>query len=177
MLTPDAMKEQNIGISLYYKPGIGLALLRNEILGPNRFDYAFKEYIRRWAYKHPTPMDFFRTMDNVSGENLSWFWKAWFVENYKLDQSIVSVAYENNKPSQGAVLTIANLNQMAMPVHISYETKSGTKGTLKLPVEIWNNTHTWKVKLPVTEALQRIELDEERVFPDMDFGNNVWRGN
>jgi hypothetical protein len=177
MLTPDAMKEQNIGISLYYKPGIGLALLRNEILGPNRFDYAFKEYIKRWAYKHPTPMDFFRTMDNVSGENLSWFWKAWFVENYKLDQSIVSVAYENNKPSQGAVLTIANLNQMAMPVHISYETKSGTKGTLKLPVEIWNNTHTWKVKLPVTEALQRVELDEERVFPDMDFGNNVWRGN
>jgi hypothetical protein len=177
MLTPDAMKEQNIGIALYYKPGIGLALLRNEILGPNRFDYAFKEYIRRWAYKHPTPMDFFRTMDNVSGENLSWFWKAWFVENYKLDQSIVSVAYENNKPSQGAVLTIANLNQMAMPVHISYETKSGTKGTLKLPVEIWNNTHTWKVKLPVTEALQRVELDEERVFPDMDFGNNVWRGN
>lgn len=177
MLTPDAMKEQNIGLALYFKPGIGLSLLRNEILGPDRFDYAFREYIKRWAYKHPTPMDFFRTMDNVSGENLSWFWKAWFVENYKLDQSIVSVTYENNKPSQGAIVTIANLDQMAMPVHISYETKTGTKGSIKLPVEVWNNTHTWKVKLPTNEELERVELDENKVFPDMNFANNVWNGN
>jgi hypothetical protein len=122
-------------------------------------------------------MDFFRTMDNVSGENLGWFWKAWFVENYKLDQSIVSVTYENNKASQGAVVTIANLDRMAMPVHISYETKSGKKGLLKLPVEIWNNTNTWKVKLPTSEELERVELDAAKVFPDMDFGNNVWKNN
>ena len=176
MLTPDAMKEQNIGISLYYKPGIGLSILRNEILGPDRFDYAFKEYIKRWAYKHPTPTDFFRTMDNVCGENLSWFWKGWFVENYKLDQSIVSVTYENNNTSQGAIVTIANLEQLAMPVHISYETISGNTGKIQLPVEIWNNTATWKVKLPVTEALQRVELDKERVFPDINFRNNLWKG-
>ena len=177
MLTPDAMREQNIGLALYFKPGIGLTLLRNEILGPGRFDYAFKEYIKRWAYKHPTPMDFFRTMDNVAGENLSWFWKGWFVENYRLDQSIVSVTYQDNKATEGAIVTIANLDQMAMPVYISYETKSGTKGTLKLPVEVWNNTNTWKVKLPTTEELQRVELDAEKVFPDMDFGNNFWKGN
>ena len=177
MLTPDAMREQNIGLALYFKPGLGLTLLRNEILGPDRFDYAFKEYIKRWAYKHPTPMDFFRTMDNVSGENLGWFWKAWFIENYKLDQALVSVLYEKDAAANGAIVTIANLDQMAMPVYISYETKSGTKGTLKLPVEIWNNTNTWKVKLPTTEELKRVELDEERVFPDMDFANNVWKGN
>jgi aminopeptidase N len=177
MLTPDAMKEQNIGLALYFKPGIGLSLLRNEILGPDRFDYAFKEYIKRWAYKHPTPMDFFRTMDNAAGENLSWFWKGWFVENYKLDQSIVSVTYQDNKAAEGAIVTIANLDQMAMPVYISYETKTGTKGTLKLPVEVWNNTNTWKVKLPTTEELKKVELDAEKVFPDVDFSNNVWKGN
>ena len=177
MLTPDAMREQNIGLALYFKPGLGLTLLRNEILGPDRFDYAFKEYIKRWAYKHPTPIDFFRTMDNVSGENLGWFWKAWFIENYKLDQALVSVQYEKDAAANGAIVTIANLDQMAMPVYISYETKSGTKGTLKLPVEIWNNTNTWKVKLPTTEELKRVELDEERVFPDMNFANNVWKGN
>lgn len=177
MLTPDAMKEGNIGLALYFKPGIGLEILRNEILGPDRFDYAFKEYIKRWAYKHPTPTDFFRTMDNASGENLAWFWKGWFIENYKLDQSIVSVKYENSRPADGAVVTIANLDQMAMPVYITYETKSGTKGTIKLPVEVWNNTNTWKVKLPTKEELQRVELDEEKVFPDMDFGNNVWKSN
>ncbi len=175
--SPDAMKERNIGVALYYKPAVGLELLRNEIIGADRFDYAFREYIKRWAFKHPTPWDFFRTMDNVTGENLSWFWKSWFIENYKLDQSIVSVTYDNDIPGNGADVTIANLEQMAMPVYISYETKSGKKGTLKLPVEVWNNTKVWKVKLPTTETLKKVEIDEAKVFPDMNFGNNVWRGN
>ena len=175
--TPDALREANIGNALYGKPGYGLELLRNEILGPNRFDYAFKEYIKRWAFKHPTPTDFFRSMDNAAGENLSWFWKAWFVENYKFNQSIVAVNYQNNKPEEGAVVTIANLEQMALPINISYETKSGKKGTLKLPVEVWNNTNTWKVKLPTNEELKKVELDAEKVFPDIDFTNNIWKGN
>jgi hypothetical protein len=175
--TPDAMKEQNIGVALYFKPGLGLALLRKEILGPERFDYAFKEYIKRWAFKHPTPWDFFRTMDNAAGEDLKWFWNGWFIENYKLDQSIVSVTYDNNLAGNGAIVTIANLDQMAMPVNISYETKSGKKGILKLPVEVWNNTYIWKVKLPTTEELKRVELDEEKVFPDMNFENNIWKAN
>ncbi len=177
MSTPDALREVNIGNALYRKPGYGLELLRNEILGADRFDYAFKEYIKRWAYKHPTPWDFFRTMDNVSGENLAWFWKSWFVENYLFDQAIISVDYEKNGAYNGAVVTIANLEQMALPVNISYETKSGKKGTLKLPVEIWNNTHTWKVKLPITEELKEVQLDAEHVFPDINFSNNIWIGN
>ncbi|MBK7883636.1 MAG: M1 family metallopeptidase [Chitinophagaceae bacterium] len=175
--TPDALKESNIGTALYFKPGYGLQLLRNEILGPERFDYAFKEYIKRWAYKHPTPWDFFRTMDNVSGENLSWFWKGWFIENYKLDQAIESVKYEKDKPENGAIATIANLDQMAMPVNLTYETVSGEKGKLNLPVEVWNNVAVWKVKLPTTESLKRVEIDAEKVFPDMNFKNNVWNGN
>jgi len=173
-LTPDAMREENIGLALYFKPGLGLGLLRKEILGPDRFDYAFREYIKRWAYKHPTPWDFFRSMDNASGENLSWFWKGWFIENYKLDQAILSVKYEKDDAANGAIVTIGNQDQMAMPVNISYETKSGIKGTLKLPVEVWNNTKTWKVKLPTTEALKKVEIDAEKVFPDMNFANNVW---
>ena len=177
LTTPDAMKEANIGNSLYSKPGYGLELLRNEILGADRFDYAFKEYIKRWAYKHPTPWDFFRSMDNAAGESLSWFWKGWFVENYKLDQAILSVKYEKDDAANGAVVTIANADQMAMPVNISYETKSGVKGTIKLPVEVWNNTNTWKVKLPTTEEVKKIEIDAEKVFPDIDFSNNVWKGN
>ena len=175
--TPDAMKESNIGNQLYYKPSYGLILLRNEILGPERFDYAFKEYIRRWAYKHPTPWDFFRTMENVSGENLSWFWKGWFLENYRLDQAIESVKYEKDEPQNGAVVTITNLDQMAMPVKLTYETTSGEKGSIKLPVEVWNNTAVWKVKLPTTETLKKIEIDEGKIFPDMNFANNVWNGN
>ena len=172
--TPDAMKEANIGASLYYKPAYGLTLLRNNILGPQRFDYAFKEYIKRWAFKHPTPNDFFRTIDNVSGEDLSWFWRGWFVENYKLDQSIKEVTYDAAK---GVIVTLENLDMLAMPVMIGYETVSGIKGTMNLPVEIWNNTATFRIKLPVTEAVKNVTIDPDKVFPDMNYGNNKCSGN
>jgi len=176
MTTPDELKESNIGIALYFKPGYGLELLRNEIVGPVRFDYAFKNYIQKWAYKHPTPWDFFKTMDNATGENLCWFWKAWFVENYRLDQAILSVTYENDNPAEGALVTIANLDQMAMPVVIEYETVKGKKGRIKLPVEIWNNTASWKQQLPTKEKLAKVVIDPDKVFPDMYFANNSWMG-
>ena len=176
LTTPDAMKEANIGIALYFKPGYGLELLRDQILGHERFDYAFRTYIKNWAFKHPTPWDFFRTMENASGEDLAWFWRGWFLENYKLDQAILSVKYENSIPAQGATVTIANLDQMAMPVIMTYETKSGKKGEIKLPAEVWNNTTTWKIKLPVTEELIKVEIDPDKIFPDMNFENNVWTG-
>ena len=174
--TPDAIKEVNIGSALYYKPGYGLELLRDQILGPDRFDYAFKTYIKRWAFKHPTPWDFFRTMENAAGEDLCWFWREWFLENYMLDQAITTVEYENSIPANGAIVSIANLNQMAMPVLLSYETKSGTKGNMKLPVEIWNNTATFKVKIPVTEELKSVTIDADKVFPDINYRNNTWVG-
>ena len=170
--TPDAMKEANIGRLLYSKPGYGLELLRNQIIGPVRFDYAFKTYIQRWAFKHPTPWDFFKTMDNAAGEDLSWFWKAWYIENYKLDQSILSVKDEKGN---GAVVTIGNLEQMAMPVVIEYETTTGAKERIKLPVEIWNNTSVWKVKLPTKDPVTRITIDPDKAFPDVNFQNNTWK--
>jgi hypothetical protein len=175
MNTPDALREANIGNSLYFKPGYGLELLRNEILGADRFDYAFKEYIKRWAYKHPTPWDFFKTMDNVSGEDLSWFWRGWFLENYRLDQAIEKVEYTDSKPAKGAEVTILNLGQMAMPTTLTYETVAGKKGEIKLPVEVWNNTGEWKVKLPTTEEIKKVEIDAKKVFPDMNWENNVWK--
>jgi hypothetical protein len=176
MTSPDAMKEKNIAAALYYKPAYGLTLLREQILGPDRFDYAFRVYIQRWAYKHPTPWDFFRTMENAAGEDLGWFWKEWFIENYRLDQAVAGVRYENDDVKSGAIVTITNLDKMAMPVIIAYETKSGIKGTIKLPVEVWNNTAKWDVKLPTTETLKSVVIDPDKVFPDMDFTNNTWRG-
>ncbi|MFT3681100.1 MAG: M1 family metallopeptidase [Ferruginibacter sp.] len=175
MNTPDAMKEANIGRMLYFKPEYALELLRSEIIGPVRFDYAFKTYIQRWAYKHPTPWDFFRTMENVAGEDLCWFWRSMFLENYKLDQAIVSVAYKNGSEKNGAEVLLANLDQMAMPIILSYETVNGDKGVIKLPVEIWNNTKVFKVNLPVKEKLKTVEIDPDKIFPDMNFDNNKWR--
>ncbi len=170
--TPDAMNEQNIGIALYNKPGYALELLRNVVLGQDRFDYAFRNYIKQWAFKHPTPWDFFRSMDNASGEDLGWFWKSWFLNNNKLDQGIVSV---NNNEDKGALVTLINLEKMAMPVLLHYETESGKIGDMKLPVEIWNNKTTFVVRIPVKEKLKMVEIDKDKLLPDMDFSNNKWQ--
>lgn len=174
MSTPDQLQEFNIGNSLYSKPGYALGLLRDEIIGPDRFDYAFKEYIKAWAYKHPTPWDFFRMIENGTGENLGWFWKGIFIENYKLDQAIEGVQYLSNDPSLGGFVKINNLGQMVMPVYLSYETVGGKKGHLKLPVEIWQNGANWIVKLKTTEALKNVIIDPQHLFPDINPDNNTW---
>ncbi len=174
MSEPDALREVNIGLALYSKPGYALTILRDEILGPERFDYAFQTYIKKWAYKHPTPWDFFRTMENVSGEDLGWFWKGMFIENYKLDQEITEVKYVNNDSTKGALINIVNLDRMAMPVYLSYETESGKTGSVKIPVEVWQNGSKWIVRLNTTESLKSVTIDPEHIFPDSNFDNNIW---
>ena len=175
MILPDALKEFNIGSSLYAKPGYALGLLRKEVLGTERFDYAFRTYIRRWAFKHPSPYDFFRTMENAGGENLGWFWKGMFLENYKLDQSIRKVTYVNDDAAQGALVTIDNLEQMAMPVILQYQVESGKSDTIRIPVEIWQNNSSWVVKLSSTEKIKSVTIDPGKVFPDINYANNIWK--
>lgn len=81
----------NFGPNAYSKPATGLNILRETIMGRKLFDYAFKEYARRWAFKHPTPADFFRTMEDASGEDLDWFWRGWFYSTDVCDISLDSV--------------------------------------------------------------------------------------
>ena len=175
--TPDVLQERNIGIELYMKPGYALTLLRTQILGEDRFDYAFKKYIRDWKYKHPSPYDFFRSIENGAGEDLSWFWRGMFLENYKLDQAISKVDYIGNDAKNGALLTIDNLDQLAMPVIIEFTTKSGKVERKTLPVEIWQNNASWKVRLNTTEELQKVVIDPDHSFPDMNSANNTWKAN
>jgi hypothetical protein len=175
MSIPDALIESNIGNALYRKPGYALDLLRNEIIGPERFDYAFRAYIKRWAYKHPTPWDFFRTIENVAGEDLGWFWKGMFIENYKLDQAIDGVTYVENDATKGSLVIVKNLDKMAMPLYLQYETASGKTGTVKIPVEVWQNGNTWIEKLNTTEKLKSVTIDPGHVFPDVNANNNTWK--
>ncbi|MDX2048028.1 MAG: M1 family metallopeptidase [Chitinophagaceae bacterium] len=172
--TPDGMKEFNIGLALYFKPGYALGLLRDHILGPNRFDYAFKKYIRDWAYKHPTPWDFFRSIENSAGEDLGWFWKSMFMENYRLDQAVTRVEYVNSIPAQGALITVENLDRMVMPVVVQYTTKSGKAERKILPVEIWQNNIALKFRVNTTEEIIKVVVDPDRVFPDYNSANNEW---
>ncbi|AHJ96158.1 M1 family metallopeptidase [Hymenobacter swuensis] len=81
------------GNNAYGKPATGLNILRETIMGRELFDYAFKEYATRWAYKHPTPADFFRTMEDASGVDLDWFWRGWFYSVDKTDIAIDGVKW------------------------------------------------------------------------------------
>jgi hypothetical protein len=81
------------GPNAYTKPATGLNILRETIMGRELFDYAFKEYANRWKFKHPTPADFFRTMEDASGVDLDWFWKGWFYGVEPVDQDLVEVEW------------------------------------------------------------------------------------
>lgn len=174
MSSPDNMKEANIGVLGYYKPSAALVLLREQILGPERFDYAFRTYIERWAYKHPAPDDFFRTMENVSGEDLGWFWRAWFVNNWQLDQGINTIKYIDNDPKNGVYITIENFEKMAMPVTLDIKTKSGKTTRINLPVEIWQRNKDWTFKHNSTEEIESITIDPDHILPDSNESNNSW---
>lgn len=177
MSSPQNMKERNIGTLAYYKPAYGLRLLRDEVIGAERFDRAFRNYVAAWAYKHPTPDDFFRTIENETGENLAWFWRGWFKYNWTLDQAIRSVDYEKLDPKNGAIITIENLQKLAMPVVIEATTESGKKIRKKLPVEIWQRNTSWRFKLKSTEKLTKVVIDPDNVYPDVNPENNVWPKN
>lgn len=174
MSSPDNMKEGSIGYLAYYKPAIGLTLLREQVLGHDRFDRAFKTYIDRWAYKHPTPDDFFRTMENVSGENLNWFWRGWILNNWKLDLAVTDVQYVKNDPKQGALITLDNLEKMAMPVILEIKLKSGKVNRIKLPVEVWERNIRWTFLYPSTEEIISVTSDPYKDLPDSNSANNVW---
>ncbi len=95
-LEPIMTNSENIigfGPNAYDKVATGLNMLRETIMGRELFDQAFKEYSRRWAFKHPTPADFFRTMEDASGEDLDWFWRGWFYSIDAADLSIDTVIY------------------------------------------------------------------------------------
>lgn len=173
---PDVIhNQQNLGIEAYLKPGMALDILREEVLGKDRFDYAFRQYIERWKFKHPTPWDFFNTMSNASGEELGWFWRSWIMNNWKLDQAVRSVQYVDGDPAQGALITIANNRKMAMPVDISITEQNGETGTKELPVEIWQNGATWTFKYPSTSKLQNVVIDPDGNLPDINPANNSWK--
>lgn len=174
MTAPDGMKEAHLGLLAYEKPSSGLIMLREQVLGKERFDKAFRVYTERWAFKHPTPDDFFRTMENVSGEDLNWFWRAWFVNNWSLDQGITKIKYLKNDPKLGALIYIENLEKMAMPVVLEIKTKSGITNRVKLPVEIWQRNTNWVFKNTSTEEIESITLDPDHALPDTNAKNNVW---
>lgn len=171
---PDVTQQGNLGVVAYYKPAVGLKLLRENVLGEARFDSALKYYTHQWAFKHPTPYDFFHCIENAAGESLDWFWRGWFLNNWKIDQAVQDVTYVQNDSTKGSIITIANLEQLPMPVVVEIKEANGKTGRVQLPVEIWQHGGTWKFQYNSTDKVQQVTLDPDKKVPDVNLKNNTW---
>jgi hypothetical protein len=172
MTHPDRHWSRWVGGLNYRKTGLGLYLLREKILGKERFDAAFGDYVRRWAFKHPQPSDFFRTMEDAAGAELSWFWRGWFLESAQLDQAVVGV---NNRGAD-AIVVLDNRGRMVMPVFLRIGYSDGTTEDVDLPVEIWSTTDRWQARIDTGgRAIRSVEIDADGYLPDMNRSNNRWR--
>ncbi|MBL0234330.1 MAG: M1 family metallopeptidase [Chitinophagaceae bacterium] len=172
---PDVIQQDNLGIAAYMKPGQMLTALRDVVLGKERFEAAFREYVARWAFKHPTPWDFFHTIENVSGEDLSWFWRAWVFNSWKLDQTVKEVKYNKGDMTKGAEITISNLEKMAMPVSVIVKETNGNEYKLDLPVEIWQRGPDYTFTVNSTTEIKEVTLDPLKKLPDFNRDNNSWK--
>jgi hypothetical protein len=155
----------------YQKPALMLQLLRFEVMGKERFDAAFREYIKTWSFKHPTPADFFRLMRDHSGMELDWFWRDWIYTTARLDQAVDSVSR-----GSGGITSVhlANRGTMVMPAELSVAFDDGTTTVVKLPVDMWNLGDRFVYRVPGTKAVRSVEIDPRRAMPDIDRANNRW---
>jgi hypothetical protein len=155
----------------YVKPSIALLALRNKVLPPTVFDSAFREYTRRWSFKHPQPADFFRTVETVSGRDLSWFWRGFFYTSAALDQSVESV-----KQVEGATeVTVANLGDAVMPVELELAFDDGTTELVKLPVEIWYDGERYAYRNRSGRSIVGARVNPDGTLPDAIPTNDAWR--
>ena len=172
IMTPADRIRGSLSTTAYTKPGLGLILLRDHIIGRERFDPAFKQYITRWAYKHPTPADFFRSMEDGVGEDLSWFWRSWFYSTETLDQAVDSVASDSG--SIASRVFLRNAGAMPMPVELELVMDDGTTKQLRLPVEVWYGGNRYNLLIPEAKKVVRVTIDPKKLYPDVQRENNVW---
>lgn len=170
----DVVQPYNFGTVLYRKPAVGLQLLRENILGKDRFDSAFKYYMHQWAYKHPTPYDFFHAIENHSGETLDYFWRGWFLNQWKIDFGVTDVRYVNNDPASGSVITVKCYEKLPVPVVIEVKEENGKTNRIKFPVEVWYRGDTWRMAYSSTSGIQQVSVDPERTLMDVDLTDNTW---
>ncbi len=168
MTRADAIEERYRHPVTYFKSALGLVLLREQILGPERFDYALRSFIADWAFKHPSPSDFFRAMESSGGEDLAWFWRGWYMNNWTLDLAVTALAFDHGE----ARITIENRGQLVMPAVVQVVFKDGSTTRMTLPVETWLQKTAYTIRLESTQPVQSVVVDPDHVLPDRDRSNN-----
>jgi hypothetical protein len=159
------------GIASYRKPATLLVALRG-VLGEETFNEAFRTFFETWAYKHPYPSDFFNTFERVSGRDLDWFWYSWYDTTWTLDQAVDQVERRGSE----VAITVADEGKVPMPVHLTVTLANGNAVEREIPVDVWlsGRTATTTTVSVGDAAVERVEIDADHHFPDVNRENNVW---
>ena len=164
------MRDAARTVAAYDKPMVAMHALR-AMLGEDTFLRALREYGRRWTNRHPQPQDFFNTFNDVTGRDLSWFWRTWYYETWTLDQAIAGVERSGDQ----LLVTVADRGTAPMPVRLAITRTDGTTERVEIPVEVWlagQRTAIHAVDNAATVA--KVEIDPEGYFPDLDRANQAW---
>jgi len=171
IMTPPDRLGPLLGFEGYFKPGAGLYVMRQAMLGDStRFDFAFREYIRRWAFRHPTPADFFRTMEDALGEDLSYFWRGWFVRTDRVDLAVDTIIQRTDTGVTRIVLS--SPGTLPMPVDVRVQFNDGSSDRIRMPAEAWymGPRYIWVRRFP--KPVAAVELDPDLWLPDVNRANN-----
>ncbi len=157
-------------VASYDKQATIMVALRG-LLGEQKFMEAYREYGRRWINKHPTPFDFWNTFNEVSKRDLSWFWRTWYFETWVLDQAITTVT----QGGPDLEITIEDFGLAPMPVRLAITYGDGTVERKEVNVDPWlSGARRFIVQMKARTTVVKVEIDPERVFPDINRGNQVW---
>jgi aminopeptidase N len=174
MTAPDNIDPNALGAIGYRKPAVVMLTLRNHVVGRDTFDAAFREYIRAWSFKHPTPGDFFRTIENSTGEDLSWFWRAFFYTTDVLDIGIDSVSMRTADGEQFAVIELRRNTSIPFPVRLRLAYADGTTQDVSLPVNIWARGNRFEAVVPARARVVGVRLWPDPSVPDWNSANDTW---
>jgi hypothetical protein len=174
MTPPDRIDASALGAIGYRKPGAVLLALRDNVIGRDAMDRAMREYVTRWSFKHPTPGDFFRTVENISGQDLSWFWNAFFYGTDVLDIAVDNVSMRQTAGRNVAVISLRRATSIPFPVTMRLKFSDQTTRDVRLPVEIWDRGDRYTAEIPVTRTVTGVRLWPDPTVPDWNSGNDVW---
>lgn len=197
-IAPIMSKGDNVysfGSNAYGKPATGLWMLRQTIMGPELFDHAFKTYAKRWKFKHPTPADFFRSMEDASAMDLDWFWRGWFYTTDVTDIGIKGVKKFSTTETEKTVDFVEDTSEglgfaqthdkyhyeitynkpggLVMPIIVEFTYKDGSKERKTYPAQIWryNDKEVTKV-FSSDKQIESIQIDPDLETADVDTSNN-----
>ncbi len=161
----------------YFKSALGLRLLREDILGPDRFDAAFRRFIAEWSFKHPKPDDFFRAMESGAGEDLSWYWRGWYDNNWLLDMAVDSIGPVKGRdgkddPTKGTAIVVGLHDKLVMPATLRIDFSDGTHRDVRLEADSWVKQPSTTVYVEPGLTVTGATIDPDHRVPDKDRSNN-----